>query len=415
MSGKRWVAIGVLATGICMFPHAARAEDEAPPKKEAAAAAPKDAPKKKDPFFGNHFAMYLETRGGPASIDAVRNPITSGTTSISDNVLRFNGNKMGQFTIGWTLPRGRGQYLLKYTGISDGDYELDGTGSQLSYVSTDGSNGALLYPIPWWQVTIRNGQLTTTKTPPVWNRTTDDANGNTIPDPEEIRYPATTVSLTDTVPSDLGNRIQTWDLAYRREFGGVRIRAQWEAGVRYLNVDGAILTPSWLVGAADPPGVDYSDGVLNKMLLIQQSTSGYGPMGSGEVDFNFFRQRLTLYAKVEAAFLITKLDADSGGFTYFARDTTGGTLPYPGPGHISRSIEKTAWNTKFEAGVKVKMLEGFHLIVDWNTTGYLDAILIPNTISIPVNAAEAPLGTSARFLTRDYVVSTINLGLSFQF
>lgn len=423
MRWKRRLAVGVLAAGLGVGSYAARAEDPAP-KKDDAAAAPTEAPKKiKDPFFGNRFAMYLETRGGPASIETVNNPLTNGSESTSENTLSFNGNKTGQLTVGWTLPRGRGQYLLTYNGIADGDYELDATGLQKSYESLGAELKSTGF-LPWWQVTIRNGQLTTTKTPPVWNsRPTsaggDDANGNRLPDPNEIRYPTTTVNISATVPTDLGNRIQTWDLVYRREFGGLKIRSRWSAGLRYLNYEGAILTPSWLTGstgARGTPGFGYSDGLVNKFILVQQSTSGYGPIGSGEIDFNFFRQRLTLYGLVQAALLLENLDADSGTFTYLARnnDQTG-VAYFPGSGRIQGSVSKTAWNTTFEAGVRVKLLEGFHLIADWNKTGYLDTILIPTDLSTPGNAQQIVSGVAARFISRDFVVSSINLGLSFQF
>jgi hypothetical protein len=416
MSGKRWLALGVLAAGFGMSSHAARAEEPPPPKTEDAPAVPQEAPKKKDPFFGDRFAMYLETRGGPASFEAIKNPLASGVQSGTESELRLTGNKTGQFTVGWTLPRGRGQYLLTYTGIADGDYELDATGSQLSYLPQNNQTPEdLSYALPWWQVTIRDGGLRTTKTPPVWDSGIDDANLNTLPDFDEMRYPTTTVDISHAVPRDLGNRIQTWDLLYRREFGGVRIRARWKAGLRYLSVEGAILTPTWLTGVADPPGFGFSDGVLNKFILMQQSTSGYGPTGSGEVQFNFFRQRLTLYGELQAAFLVESLDTDSDSFTFYARDTGGTNLPFPGAGRIAQSITKTAWNTSFEVGARVRLLQGFHVFVDWNRTGYLDAILIPTSVSIPANAAQAPLGTTARFVSRDYVISTINLGLSFQF
>jgi hypothetical protein len=406
--------------------HAARAEDPAPPKSDPAPAAPKEspkeppkeAPKKKDPFFGDHFAMYLETRGGPASIDTIKNPVETTLQLNSENKVKLTGSKSAQFTLGWTLPRGRGQYLLTYSGIADGKYELDAEGQQQSYqTGTSDSPGQLQFLLPWWHVTVRDGQLRTTQTPPVWTPA-DDANGNGVPDPNELRYPTTIVDVSGTVPKDLGNRIQTWDLLYRREFGGVRIRARWTAGIRYLSAKGAIVTPSWLKGTEDVPAFGYSDGVVNNFLLIQQSTKGFGPMGSGEVNFNFFRQRLALYALVQVAFLNEKLSADSGPFTYYAHNTAGGAdspLQFPGAGQISRDVSKTSWNTEFEAGLRVKMLDGFHLILDWNRTGYLDTLLLPTTISIPKNVSQVSLGTSALFVSRDYVVSTINLGLSFQF
>jgi hypothetical protein len=203
-------------------------------------------------------------------------------------------------------------------------------------------------------------------------------------------------------------------LAYRREFGGQKIRARWKAGLRYLHVEGAILTPSWLKGTPDPPDFGFSDGLLSNFLLMNQKTEGYGPMGSGEIQFHFFRQRFTLYGELEATFLVQSLQTDSGSFTYYARDSTAGN-PFPGQGRITRDINKNAWNAAIELGMRARLLEGFYVILDWNKTGYLDSILIPSDLAIPANAAEAQFGTSARFVSRDYVVSKINLGLSFQF
>jgi len=415
MSWKRRMAAGVFTVGLGIVSLPARAEDPPSPKVDAPPVAT-EAPKKKDPFFGDHFAMYLETRGGPASIKTVGNSLASGFKSNASNEINFSGTKSGQFTAGWTLPRVRGQYLLTYTGVADGTFELDSTGTQQSYQAS-GSQAVFVigYQLPWWQVTVRDGQLTTTKTPPVWNSIADDTNGNGVPDPNEIKYPTTTVTLSATVPKSLGNKVQTWDLCYRREFGGVKIRSRWTAGLRYLTFDGAIATPAWVTGASSTAGFGYTDGTQLDLILMQQSTSGFGPVGSGEIQFNFFRQRLTLYALVQAAFILETLNGDSGAFTYLARDPAVVGAYFPGSGRIQSDVSKSTWNTTFEAGLRVKLLEGFHLILDWNTTGYLDTILIPTDLSIPDNASQVAIGTTARFVSRDFVVSSINLGLSFQF
>jgi len=414
MSWKRWAAVAVLVSGFGTGSEAVRAEDPAP-KKDEAAAAPAEAPKKKDPFFGNHFAMYLETRGGSASFGTVFNPVSSGAQSSSQSQLDFNGNRIGQFTVGWTLPRGRGQYLLTYNGIADGDYELRATGMQKSYAQIPGQLGHIIaFALPWWQIAIQNGQLRTQKIPPVWDSSLDDANANGQPDPDEIRFPGATFDASASVPKDLGNRIQTWDLIYRREFGGLRIRSRWTAGVRYLSYEGAIVTPFWLTGQSDPAGFGYSDGVQNGFIVMQQTTTGLGPVGSGEIQFNFFRQRLILYGLVQAAFLIESLDADSGPFTYLALNPDNQSF-FPGSGEIRDSVSKSSWNAGVELGLRVKLFEGFHLIADWNRTGYLAAMLLPNSLSIPTGPIQVPLGTTARFISRDFQVTSVNVGLSLQF
>ncbi len=414
MNWTRGLVAGMISVGLSMVAQPSRAEDPPPPKDDVPPV-PAEAPKKKDPFFGDHFAMYLETRVGPASVDTIDNSLQNGSRSYSANEFGFDGTTSGQFTAGWTLPRARGQYLLTYTGVSEGTLELDATGTQASYQASPGESPLLIgFQLPWWQISIRDGVITTTKTPPVWNSTADDANGNSAPDPGEIN-PGTTVSLTAAVPKSIGNRIQTWDLYYRREFGGVRIRSRWTAGLRYLTFDGAIVTPAWVTGASSTNGFGYSDGSQLEMIVMQQSTTGWGPVGSGEIQFNFFRQRLTLYAMVQAAMILESLETDSGTFEYLARDPAADDRYFPGAGRIQESLSKTSWNTTFEAGVRVRLLEGFNMILDWNTTGYLDTMLLPTDLLLPDNAAQVALGATARFVSRDYVVSSINLGLSFQF
>jgi hypothetical protein len=293
---------------------------------------------------------------------------------------------------------------------------LDATGMQKDYSPATGQTAKTIdFALPWWKVTIRNGRLTTTKTPPVWDSSADDLNENGVPDPDEFRFSETPeFAASASVPADLGNSIQTWDLYYRREFGGMKIRSRWTAGIRYLSYEGAIVTPFWLTGLASPAGFGYSDGIQNGFIVMQQTTTGVGPVGSGEIQFNFFRQRLTLYGVAQAAFLLEKLDTDSGVFTYLALDQSSTTF-LPGLGRIQSDLSKSAWNISGEVGLRVKLLDGFHLIADWNRTGYLDTMLLPNALSIPTNPNQFELGTTARFVTRDFDVTSINLGLSFQF
>jgi len=404
----------VVALGVAIVPVRGQ---EPPAPQPAETAAPAPPAKKQDPFFGDRFAMYLEVRGGPASIDAFQNPVVSGADSSTLSEVSFDGSMAGLFTIGWTLPRDRGRYLFTYNGLTDGDYEVEATGYQRSYRQLGGgSQQTPLDQMPWWQLTVQNGQLHTTETPPVWDSGTDDADFDGFPDRDEIRFPATVVDVTATVPESLNNRVQTFDLYYRREFGGLRYRGAWTAGARYLDYDGAVPCPAWVIGSKQIIGFGFTEGVSTKMLLMQESAKGWGPMGGGEVQFNFFRQRLSLYLVGQAALLISELNTDSGPFTYYAYQSLAGSLfVLPGTGHLQQSVSKTAWNTMIEVGARVKVLEGFHVILDWNTTGYLDTVLLPDVLSVPATASQVPQGTVSTYVSRDIVRSTINLGLSFQF
>ena len=407
---RRAVAVCVMALGVAFSP--AAAQEEPAPKKPEATPPPAEPPKKKDPFFGDHFALYLEVRGGPASIRNLENPVTSGPDSSTASEIQFNGSQAGLFTVGWTLPRNRGQYLFTYNGLTDGSYDLKATGYQRSYAG----NEVLADELPWWHLTIDNGHSRATKTPPVWDLS-QDANGNGLPDTNEFRYPNTTVDLSGTVPDKLNNQLQTFDLYYKRDWGGLRYHGAWTAGIRYLDFQGVVPTPAWVIGSKQIIGFGFTDAVATKLLLMQQSTSGWGPIGSGEAQFNFFRQRLSLYIMGQAALLEEKLNADSGPFTYYAFQSVsaGQILAIPGFGDIQRDVSKTAWNTAVEVGARIKVLDGFHVIVDWNTTGYLDTVLLPDTLSTPANAAQVSLGAVATYVSRDIVRSTINVGLSFQF
>ena len=102
-------------------------------------------------------------------------------------------------------------------------YELDATGYQRSYnTPPDALSQPLPTTLPWWSEHIVNGVLHTVQTPPFWDPLTDDANGNQLPDPGEIRYPQSTFDQTKAVASQLNSRLSTYDLYYRRDFGGVR-------------------------------------------------------------------------------------------------------------------------------------------------------------------------------------------------
>jgi len=217
------------------------------------------------------------------------------------------------------------------------------------------------------------------------------------------------------VPDDLGSQLSTYGLYYRREFGGTRFHARWTAGGRYFDFDSAMPMPMWINAGSNAGGVGYSEGIVNPLVITQLSATGWGPVGSGEFQVNFFRRRLQLYALVRAAFLVLTSELDSGTFEFLAADTDpdGGTVPRQG--RFEKSIDKSSWNSTIEAGVRFRILQGFHVFADFNKTGYLDAVVVPTRISLPTNSGQVdqPIGVS--YKTEDIVLSTFQVGLSFQF
>src|SRR5262247_877539 len=120
---RRAMLAAVIVFGLGTEIDSLRAEDTPKPAggddKPAPAAEPA---KKKDKFFGDRFALYLETRGGTTNFKDLDNPLRVTQDQTSTNTVGFGDGHNGQFTIGWTLPRDRGQYLLTFTGIADGKY-----------------------------------------------------------------------------------------------------------------------------------------------------------------------------------------------------------------------------------------------------------------------------------------------------
>ena len=390
-------------------------QPQPPAPAQPAAPPPAVEQKSKESFFGTRFALYLEVRAGTSDADDVFTHIESTQNLESETSLKYEDLKHGEFTIGWTLPRDRGQYLFTYTGVADGGYSFDATGFQRAYFDPQGTENILESTLPWWHTTIRDGELRSVQKPPTWDSAVDDADGDSFPDPNEIHYPTITQDVSRSVPDDLGSQLSTYDLYYRREFGGTRYHARWTAGARYLDFDAAFPMPIWNNVGAGSPGLGYTEGIVNPIIVSQHSASGWGPVGSGEMQFNFFRRRLQLYGLVRAAFIVQEAEIDSGTFQFLARDNAGSGGTVPRQGHFGTSIDKSSWNTTFEAGVRFRIVPGLHVFADWNKTGYLDPLIVPTTISLPSDSGQVdqPIGVS--YKTEDIVLSTIQVGLSFQF
>jgi hypothetical protein len=426
MTWKRSVAAACLVAGLSArlvgaqepTPPPAPTPEPTPapaPAPTAAAAAPPIEAKPKEAFFGNRFALYLEVRAGNSTSDELFTDIKMTQNLETQTTTQYESIKHGEFTIGWTLPRDRGQYLFTYTGVADGGYSLDAVGLQRAYVDPSGGPPHTLESLlPWWHTTISDGHLRSVQKPATWDSVTDDADGDGFPDASEIHFPSTTVDVSRSVPDDLGAHLSTYDLYYRREFGGTRYHARWTAGGRYLDFGAALPMPLWINVGAGTPGVGYTEGIVNPLLVTQHKATGWGPVGSGEIQFNFFRRRLQLYGLVRAAYVVQRSEVDSGVFQFLARDTGGGGT-VPRQGHFDTSTNKSTWNTTFETGVRFRILPGFHVFADWNKSGYLDPIIVPTEISLPTNSGQVDQPVGVSYKTEDLVLSTIQVGLSFQF
>ena len=398
----------------------------APTAGEAAAPPPAVEEKPKERFFGNRFALYLEVRAGSSTADEILTHIESTQNLESESSLQYEDIKHGEFTIGWTLPRDRGQYLFTYTGVADGGYSFDATVLQRAYFDPLGSENVLENPQPWWHTSIRDGELRSVQKPPTWNSSVDDADGDGqpdgddtdldgFPDEDEIQFPTIAQDVSRAVPGELDSQLSTYDLYYRREFGGTRYHARWTAGARYLDVDAALPLGLWLNVGSPTPGEGFSEGVLNPLIITSQSATGWGPLGSGEFQVNFFRRRLQLYGLVRAAFIVLSTELDSGQFQFLVTDPAAEGGIVPRQGRFQKSIDKSSWNSTFEVGARFRVLPGFHLFADWNKSGYLDPIIVPTRISLPVNAQQLDQPIGASYKTEDIVLSTVQVGLSFQF
>lgn len=412
MPWTRWFSAAIVAGVLCVSIAPLRAEEEPapaePPKPPAEPAGDKDAGK--PPWWGGKNLLYLEIGYGQSSLDTIVTSVPTEEGNFSRNDYDIDETTVGRLAVGWTLPDGRGQFLLSYDAIKEDGYTFDAVGEQARVLGSDESP---LEPLPWWFVTIRDGNLSTVRTPPFWDPTVDDADGDGRPSLNEVHYPTTDVQVSAAVAKDLNNKLEFWDALYRREFGGRRIWGSWSAGGRYFSYGGSIPMAAWLLIAGNTAGAGYTDGVENRILSFRQDTSGFGPTGSLGVNFGFFRRRLVLYAGARVAYLISSLETGSGDFNTFIQGS-GGELT-PAPANLSFSVDKSVWQLQAEASAKLEVAPGLKLSVEYRHAGFEDAMVYPVSISIPDNLPQIPQGTLAVFGTRDFRVQTIVAGLSYQF
>jgi hypothetical protein len=221
----------------------------------------------------------------------------------------------------------------------------------------------------------------------------------------EIIYdPANTEVLAQgTVADDLANRINTYDVVYGREFGGRRFSSRWWGGFRYFQYEGQLYSGAWLNEAL--PGSGFTDGAFLNLLRISQDTSGFGPVGSWEAQFNFFDKGVQLFLRGEAAFTFNTMKMDSDPF-FQVLDSASGTLL---DDRMAKELEKSSWQNRAEVGGRINLKNGLQFELAYSIAGFLDFILMPDLLQL------GGTNENPQSATQDIIVHTAHFGVSFQF
>lgn len=420
MMSNRWMIGGALA--LCLVWSARAQEQPAEPQPDpgdggeavADESPTEPAPEKKSrwkEFFGDRNALYVEFGVAGGSFDDIDASVSTSTSNLSYNNLSIDSVLGGRAAIGWTLPFDRGRYLLSFEGFKEDAYTFDAAGMLSQLARQGGGFRSVDDPVQWWTVRASDsGRVDGTRNPPIWN----DANGNNIVDPGEVAYGTPDLTFSSGTTDTLKNTVQTWDLLYQRDWGGRRFRGSWSAGVRYSLYEGTIPLAAWLGTESSSPGVLYTDGTATRLLPLSQKTEGWGPTGSGEAQYNFARGRVILYLQARGALVLQNMNADTGPFVTYARDSASGFIILA-PARLQESLDKTVWQLAGELGARIRILPGTHLLLAYSYRGYLDSVLIPAAIQVPQTDAQAGRGTIGLFKSLDLRVQSFHAGLSFQF
>lgn len=386
------------------------ADEPAPPKLEPKAPAAADKSTKKK-LFGNGNMLYLDFAGGVGGAKAVESSITTGALSISTDHFKIDKAYGGRFSVGWTLPEGRGRYLLSLSGFGEQSYTYSSEALTNQVISLQGSptqNAPLLL---WWTSSVKNGVLVSTKTNPLW----DDLNTNGIVDAGEVSYASTPDAQTSKAVTDtMQNRLNIWDLVYQRDFGGRRVGLTWTAGGRYYFYTGNIPASAWLTSGSAQSGAGYSDGVVLPFIVTNQDTTGLGPTGSAELQVRFSRGKVVLFGRGEVAFCLQTSKIATGPFFTLVRDTSSGNL-IAATAELSKKLDSSVWHLGATFGARFVVAEGCNIEVAWGTRALQSAILVPQSLLIPDRSDRIEVGTSALYQTRDLRYQMATVGLSYQF
>jgi hypothetical protein len=354
-----------------------------------------DAGKKKA-----RFALYIEAAGGSASANNLNSSIETTSNDVSLATLSLEENYFGRAVVGWQLnPKERGRFLFRFEGYREDSYLFDAEGKQATDSTGNWDGG----PLVWWTVHAESGKTTSVRTTPICC----DSEGEAFYDEDLIPN----LQIDGPAPDNLQNRLQTYDVLFERRFGGRKTRALWTAGLRYYEYDGYVPAGAWLnlVGA----GVGYTDGGILRLLNLQQTASGVGPVFSIELQHGFWRDRLVIFGEARAAFVLQTLKVDSGNFFALVREGSSGSFVTT-PARLDETTSKSSWQPGLELGLSIKLVEDLNLYVSYLVNSYQDVVVLPYNITIPDNPNQSFQGVSAVYNTHDLRYEGGVFGVNYQ-
>lgn len=416
MKSNGWLLGGAL---VLSFATVALAQEDpaVPPEGEAEAGSaeptaeptPEAKPSWWKETFGDKNALYLEVGFAGGAFDDIDPSVQTDTNHQSRANFEIDSILGGRAVLGWKLPSERGRYVLAFEGFKEDSYEFEASGF-FNQVESAVGNQTTSSLYPWWSVrSSDSGWIEGVRNPPVWT----DTNGDGILDANEVASGPTDLTLSGPTTDTFKNTTQTWDLLYQREWGGRRFRGAWSAGVRAFLYEGTVPMAAWLGLESTPPGAQFTDGSVIRLVPLAQDTKGWGPTGSGEAQYNFARGRAVVYLQARAAFVLQDMAVDSGPFVTYARDPSLGTIL--APARLEESVDKSVWQVAGELGGRFRVLPGTHLLVSYVYRSYMNALLLPVEIQIPKTDAQADNGTIGLFKAHDIRIASYHFGFSFQF
>jgi hypothetical protein len=234
-------------------------------------------------------------------------------------------------------------------------------------------------------------------------------------DADEVTYSAIpSVVIDNPAQTDMQNSLETYDLLYRRWFGGRRYGGFWSAGMRYLEYGGNIPATFWI--SNDNNQFGWTSGGFQNPLIFTQETSGFGPTASLGFEIRYFRDRVQLFGESRLSFLFQTMKTDGGDFFALLQDPSGGSASLLSvPAGISSEFDKDVWNVSAEAGFRVQLLSGLYFEVSYAINAHHDVVLLPTQMTIPDVIARIGQPVGGVFRSQDMVYEGVRSALSFQF